>query len=237
MNSKAKKPKSPEPLPESEDRWVHERAAVAGGVFRVAGVDEAGRGPLAGPVVAAAVVFPPKMRRCPPSSDFALLDDSKRLTPARRHRLLQALKARADIAIGLGILEPRDIDRWNILGATHRAMALALRALDPPADFALVDGLPVPGLPCDSLSLVKGDRRCPSISAASIVAKETRDALMRDLHRDYPQYGFDRHKGYGTRQHLEALRHHGPCPAHRLGFKPVRDALEQANTPGASHNW
>ena len=192
----------------------------------MAGVDEAGRGPLAGPVVAAAVIFPPHLRDGELPPDLAALDDSKKIPPARRQRLLDTLRALPEVSIGIGTLGPRDIDRWNILRATHRAMALALRDLAPAAEFALVDGLPVPGLPCESLSLVKGDQRCVSIAAASIVAKETRDALMRDAHRENPEYGFDRHKGYGTRDHLAALREHGPCAAHRFGFAPVRECMK-----------
>lgn len=154
--------------------------------------------------------------------------DSKQLTPGRREELAAALHECPGASIGLGIVEPADIDRLNILRATHLAMQHALAALTPPADYILMDGRPVPGLPAPSTAIVRGDGRSASIAAASIVAKVTRDAIMVRLSKTYPGYGFEAHKGYGTRQHLAALREFGPCAVHRQSFSPVRDC-----TPGA----
>jgi ribonuclease HII len=186
--------------------------STVAGYFRVAGVDEAGRGPLAGPVVAAAVIL--RDGECPEG-----VGDSKALSPARREALYRRLVSTAHWAVGIAAVE--EIDRLNILNATQLAMRRALEALTPPADFALVDGLPVKGLPVPHRAIVRGDARCLSISAASIIAKVTRDRMMLDLHNQYPVYGFDRHKGYGTPQHLRALGEHGPCPSHRRSFAPV----------------
>lgn len=221
-SSKAKKPKSPD---SSVDRLnqllAEEHAALRSGVSRIAGVDEAGRGPLAGPVVAAAVVFPPEMLRGMPAP-FTELNDSKQLRAAQRERLFAALREHPALQIGVGVVTAAEIDRINILRATHMAMARALQVLEPLPELALVDGLPVPGLPCGSKSLVKGDARCLSIAAASVVAKVTRDTMLAALDAEYPQYGFAKHKGYGTAAHLQALQEHGPCPAHRMSFAPVR---------------
>jgi ribonuclease HII len=225
VRSKAKKPRSPDRDLSGSDRLVHERAALKSGVFRFAGVDEAGRGPLAGPVVAAAVIFPRSFIETGMPHPLKRLNDSKVLTAKVRQALLHALQDHPEIEYAVGIVEASDIDRLNILNATHLAMAKALQGLHPLPELALVDGRPVPGLPCPSESLVKGDRLSLSISAASIVAKETRDRLMQNLHEQYPVYGFDRHKGYGTQKHLEALKSAGPCPEHRRSFRPVREAL------------
>ena len=194
--------------------FSRERALRARGIFLVAGVDEAGRGPLAGPVVAAAVILP---------DDCALegLDDSKKLTARKREHFHAILTARADIHWGIGRAEVAEIDKLNILRATHLAMARALEALPRKPGHALVDGLPVRGLPVPHTALVAGDTLSLSIAAASIMAKVTRDRLMAALDAKYPQYGFARHKGYGVREHLEALRSHGPCPVHRRSFQPV----------------
>ncbi len=221
-SSKAKKRKSPELFPEQPlDLLAVEHAALRSGVSRIAGVDEAGRGPLAGPVVAAAVLFPAELLlKLPPA--LAELNDSKQLSPRKREFLFSALRDLPQLRIGIAVLQADEIDRLNILRATHRAMALALADLNPPPDLALVDGLPVPNLPCPNRNIVKGDARCLTIAAASIIAKVTRDRLMRELDLQYPAYGFARHKGYGTRLHLEALQQHGPCPAHRRSFAPVR---------------
>lgn len=202
-----------------------ERAAFNSGVFRIAGVDEAGRGPLAGPVVAAAVQFPVEIFRENSDPLLSGLNDSKCLTAKVRNRLWLEMRELADIQIGVGICSVDEIDELNILRATHLAMRRALLELETLPELALVDGLPVQGLPCPSRSMVKGDQRCFSIAAASIVAKETRDALMRELDIQYPAYGFARHKGYGTRHHLHALHQHGPCPVHRRSFAPVRAAM------------
>jgi ribonuclease HII len=183
----------------------------------VAGVDEAGRGPLAGPVVAAAVILPPDF-------DPAGIADSKKLSPAAREEAEARIRCEA-IAVGVGVVEAEEIDRINILRATHRAMRLAVDALDPAPDCVLVDGLPVPGLHEDCEALVKGDGRCLSIAAASIVAKVFRDRLLCAYDRVYPPYGFARHKGYPAPEHLRALDLHGPCPIHRRSFAPVARRL------------
>jgi ribonuclease HII len=196
----------------------HELRLRSSGFRIVAGVDEAGRGPLAGPVVAAAVVLP--------VGDTGLLvRDSKLLNADEREALYEEIVAKC--SYGVGIVGPALIDRLNILRATHRAMSEAVSALSPLPDHVLVDGLPVKGLPVSHTAIVKGDRVCRSIAAASIIAKVTRDRLLTDLDGRYPQYGFVRHKGYPTPEHLERLRQHGACPAHRMTFAPVRAVLEQ----------
>lgn len=222
-NSKAKKPKSPDLVPPgTADRLAVEHAALLrSGVSRIAGVDEAGRGPLAGPVVAAAVLFPAHLLHHPPAG-LLDLNDSKKLTAAKRGQLFDLLNASPELLSAVAVIEPEEIDRLNILRATHLAMARALNALPSLPDLALIDGLPVPGLPCPAQNEIKGDARCLTIAAASILAKVTRDRIMTELDQAYPQYGFARHKGYGTRAHLEALDRHGPCPAHRRSFAPVR---------------
>jgi ribonuclease HII len=194
--------------------FSRERALRARGIFLVAGVDEAGRGPLAGPVVAAAVILP---------EDCTLegLNDSKKLTAKKREHFHTILTLRADIHWGIGQADVAEIDSLNILRATHLAMARAVAALPRKPDHALVDGLPVRGLPVPHTALVAGDTLSLSIAAASILAKVTRDRLMTALDAEYPQYGFARHKGYGVREHLEALRSHGPSPVHRRSFQPV----------------
>jgi ribonuclease HII len=184
----------------------------------IAGVDEAGRGPLAGPVVAAAVVLDPH-------SPIEGLRDSKQLSAARRERLAVLIRERA-VAWSVGRAEADDIDRINILQATLLAMARAVEGLSTPPRHVLVDGLHCPRLSCSVEAVVGGDRVIASISAASILAKVTRDAEMVQLDRRYPQYGFKRHKGYPTVEHREALRRHGPCPFHRRSFAPVRSAME-----------
>lgn len=199
-----------------------EHAALESGVFRIAGVDEAGRGPLAGPVVAAAVMFPAECLRGEPAELIPGINDSKILSPKARERLLREIKAFPGVFIGVGICSPKEIDRLNILRATHLAMKRAILQLSILPELALIDGLPVQGLPVNSQSMVKGDRRSFSIAAASIVAKQTRDEMMRKMEVRYPGYGFAQHKGYGTRLHLRALDQLGPCPIHRRSFAPVR---------------
>lgn len=203
----------------------HEQAAWSAGIVRVAGVDEAGRGPLAGPVVAAAVVFDPDYLRREQQGTLKQLTDSKKVTPKRRDLFFELLTSSNAMAIGVAEVSAAEIDQINILKATHQAMARALTQIEP--ELALVDGLPVPGLPCPSRSIVKGDSQSLSIAAASIIAKVTRDRMMQVLHENYPAYGFARHKGYGTRAHLIALREHGPTPHHRQSFAPVRAVMEQ----------
>ncbi len=185
---------------------------------RVAGVDEAGRGPLAGPVIAAAVILDP-------ARPIEGLADSKRLGPGTRERLATTIRARA-LAWAVGRAEVEEIDRHNVLQATLLAMARAVKALRPRADYALVDGDRWPPLPCPGETVVGGDAREPAIAAASILAKTVRDAEMAELDRRFPGYGFAAHKGYATPTHLEALRRLGPCPAHRRSFAPVRALLE-----------
>ena len=194
-----------------------EREARSEGYGFVAGVDEAGRGPLAGPVVAAAVILPVGV---PLPGVF----DSKALSAKVREELFDELFALDGIDIGIGRVDAPDIDRLNILHATHRAMRLALEQLKK-VDFALVDGLPVPGLPVPSRNLVKGDARCAAIAAASIVAKVTRDRIMVEADREFPGYGFAAHKGYGCASHIEALKKLGATPLHRRSFRPVREVL------------
>ncbi len=183
------------------------------GYQRVAGLDEAGRGCLAGPVVAAAVVLPPDAR-------LPGVADSKRLSHARREAALLEIQ-RVALAVGVGSASAAEIDEHNILGATRMAMARAVAQLEPPPDFLLIDGNFSIPLLLPQRSVVKGDARCLSIAAASIVAKVTRDRWIIDAAGRFPAYGFERHKGYGTREHLEALRVHGPCPIHRKTFRGV----------------
>ncbi len=192
----------------------HEQSLHERGIFPVAGIDEAGRGPLAGPVVAAAVILPRDVR----GLDF---DDSKKLTPARRDRLYDRLTADSRIAWAVSVQPPEAIDRRNILRATHDAMRASIAALRVRPMHALIDGLPVAPFPIPSSALVGGDALSLSIAAASIVAKVTRDRIMEAHAREFPEYGFERHKGYATAGHLASLRKHGPCPIHRRSFAPV----------------
>lgn len=183
------------------------------GYVLVAGVDEAGRGCLAGPVVAAAVILPGGCL-------LPGLDDSKRLDPASRERLSADVRARA-VAVGVGIVSATDIDARNILRASLAAMKIAIDSLRPEPDAILVDAVSVPGVRRPQLPIIHGDALCSSIAAASIVAKVHRDGLMDGLARVYPAYGFEHHKGYGTPEHWEALRLYGPCPEHRLTYRGV----------------
>ena len=203
------------------DVLLYEKEAWASGFLRLAGIDEAGRGPLAGPVVAAAVVFDPEYIRPERAPTFGRLTDSKAMSEKLRKEYFELLTESEHTDIGIGIVEPEEIDQINILKATHKAMALAATQVAP--QFALVDGLPVKGLPCDSRSIVKGDVLSISISAASIIAKVTRDRMMVELDATYPEYGFARHKGYGTKEHLSALKKHGATPIHRQSFRPVAE--------------
>ena len=197
--------------------------------LRIAGIDEAGRGPLAGPVVVAAVVFPPG--RTPVNG----LDDSKALTEAKREALYPRILERA-LAWKIVFVEADEIDRRNIFQATMHGMREALLGVAHMADAARIDGNRLPkDLPCPAEAWIGGDARCRTIMAASILAKVSRDARMRELHQQYPQYGFARHKGYPSPIHLQALREHGPCPQHRRSFAPVRNARgapAQVELPG-----
>ena len=183
----------------------HERALKKRGILLIAGMDEAGRGPLAGPVVAAAVIFLEHRH-------FGGLNDSKKLTPAFRAELFMQIANATHVHWAVSVQDVVTIDTINILRATHRAMSQAISALPSSPEHVLIDGLPVPNFP-DELSL--------SIAAASVIAKVTRDRIMEKVDTLYPQYGFRRHKGYATPEHLLALRKYGPCPFHRFSFSPV----------------
>jgi len=187
------------------------------GIHPVAGIDEAGRGPLAGPVVAAAVILPP---------DFALpgLDDSKKLTPRKRDSLYAGLTSNPAVVWASAHCDHGEIDRLNILRATHHAMREAFLSLSVRPVHVLIDGLPVPDFPCKQTALVGGDALSLSIAAASVIAKVERDRMMEDLDRQFPEYGFSKHKGYPTPDHLARLRKHGPSSVHRRSFAPVAQA-------------
>jgi ribonuclease HII len=198
----------------------HERALWTQGLLHIAGVDEVGVGPLAGPLVAAAVILP---REC----EIRGIDDSKKLTAPRREALKTKIESCA-VALGIGVVEVRDVDRLNTYWASIEAMRRAIAALAITPQQILVDARRIPDLAVPQLALVKGDARSYSIAAASIVAKVVRDAMMAELDGRYPEYGFGRHMGYATAEHLAALERHGPCPVHRRSFLPV----SQARLPG-----
>ena len=205
-----------------------ERQAWASGCKRVAGVDEAGRGPLAGPVVAAAVVFSQTFIEQEEHRLFDTLTDSKQLTANQRDRFFELLVNSPEVEIGIGFGDVPEIDEINILYATYLAMRRALQGLSVSPGYALIDGnrLP-PDLPCAAETIIKGDDRAVSIAAASILAKVTRDRLMRDLSGQFPGYGWETNAGYGTSQHLDALSRLGVTPHHRVSFKPVHHILYQ----------
>ena len=188
----------------------------------VAGIDEVGLGPLAGPAVAAAVVLPWQAR-------LPGLDDSKKLTMLQRVRLDRAIR-RCAVAIGIGQVEAADIDRFGLTRARQRAMTAAVRALGVEAEYLLIDAWDVPELPMPQLAVIKGDGTCASIMAASIVAKVHRDNLMISYEEIYPGYGFAIHKGYATAAHKRALGELGPSPIHRMSWAPIRAVLEIAGS-------
>ena len=190
-----------------------ERGLWAQGIDHVAGVDEAGRGPLAGPVVAAAVILPKEL-------SLEGVNDSKKLS-AKQREILYAVISENAVSIGVGIVDRETIDRINILQAATLAMRKALEALSYPPEFALVDGNSFKHETLKFMNIIGGDARSLTIAAASIIAKVTRDRIMCDLDTRFPEYGFAQHKGYGTRQHLEAIRKYGPCEIHRRSFQPV----------------
>lgn len=184
---------------------------------RPAGVDEAGRGSLAGPVVAAAVILPP-------DAELPGLTDSKLLKPATRARLAEAIRASA-VAYAVAAVEASEIDATDILRATLRAMVMAVSGLTPQPDLVLVDGNALPALPVPARAVVRGDRSIPVISAASVLAKVTRDTIMDGWAVRFPAYGFAQHKGYGTAAHLARIAEHGPCSIHRRSFAGVREHI------------
>jgi len=196
------------------DMWAHETRCRQDGFVLIAGMDEVGRGPLAGPVVAACVILPETF-------DPDGVNDSKKLTHKQRERAYERIVVDA-LSYGIGIVGVEEIDRLNILRASHFAMRLALEQLPQRPDVLLVDGLPVKELAeYNQRAIVGGDGLSVTIAAGSIIAKVTRDRIMVAAHETYPEYGFDKHKGYCCAQHMSALTEHGPCPIHRQSFAPV----------------
>jgi ribonuclease HII len=196
----------------------YEKKLRGTGVARIAGIDEVGRGALAGPVVAAAVVLPEKFRH-------RRLNDSKQLAPELREQVYSDLMSNPEVRWTVGTVDSVEIDRINILRASHRAMRLAITALIDPPDHVLIDGLPVFPFPLPQTAIIDGDCISLSIAAASVIAKVTRDRMMRDFCAQFPQYCFHQHKGYGTELHLLKLHEFGPCPIHRRSFEPVAQPL------------
>lgn len=197
--------------------FEHEISIRDSGVFPVAGIDEAGRGPLAGPVVCAAAILPLEVKPIG-------IDDSKKLTPRRRESLYLEITQNPAIRWAVVHISSEEIDRLNILRATHAGMRRAWEKLDPRPPHVLIDGLPVPDFPCPQTALVGGDGISLSIAAASVIAKVERDRAMMEYDRLYPEYDFAKHKGYPTAAHFAKLREHGPCPIHRRSFAPVAQA-------------
>jgi ribonuclease HII len=200
------------------DTLKFERTAYSNDFRFVAGIDEAGRGPLAGPVMAAAVILPAGL-------SIIGVDDSKKLTPDKREKLFEIIMAQA-ISVGVGVVSPFEIDRINILQATRRAMLAAVQQLSPQPDYLLIDGISTIDSAIPQKTIKKGDSLSLSIAAASIIAKVTRDRLMIEMDATYPGYGFAGHKGYGSASHMEAIRKLGPSPIHRLTFGGVKEYVE-----------
>ena len=198
-----------------KNMWQIEDSFYARGVKVICGVDEAGRGPLAGPVCAAAVILPEH-------AQIPGLDDSKKLSDKRRRELFPIIKEQA-IAYGIAFADEKEIDQINILQATYQAMRDAVSKLDPQPALTLNDAVTIPMLPMRQVPIIKGDAKSASIGAASVIAKVTRDRLMREYDLIYPEYGFAAHKGYGTESHIAALKKFGPCPIHRASF--IREIL------------
>jgi ribonuclease HII len=213
----------PKDLECTQEEWLRlqillqyeEEARLKGWTF-IAGIDEAGRGPLAGPVVAAACMIP----------------KGKKLTAKQRQQLFERLTSDSRVQFGIGIVHAAKIDEINIYQATIRAMLMAVDQLLPVPHCLLVDGLGLPHPSIPSTKIIQGDGKSQSIAAASVIAKVTRDQLMCHYHEQWPQYGFVQHKGYGTAQHLEAIEKHGPCPIHRLSFEPLKTKAQQLSLIG-----
>lgn len=192
------------------DLWSFENSVYDEGYSLVCGVDEAGRGPLAGPVCAAAVILPKGLI-------IPGLDDSKKISEKKRDELFEIIKEKA-LTYGIAFASVEEIEEYNILAATFIAMNRAVSQLNPKPDIALIDGNRTKGIEIESRSVVKGDSKCADIAAASILAKVTRDRYMLEMAEKFPQYYFEKHKGYGTKLHYEAIREYGPCEIHRLSF-------------------
>ena len=204
--------------------WEYETALLERNVQIIAGVDEVGRGPLAGPVVAAAVVLPTSLIDST-ATWLADVRDSKQVSPKRRAAVCVHIHEHA-VSVGIGAVSPSEIDTIGIAAATRRAMERAIECLDPQPTHLLIDAMKLPALKIAQTSIIKGDSLSKSIAAASIVAKEDRDTLMRDvLDVRYPGYGFASHKGYGSKLHIEAIKRLGPCPVHRRSFAPIRSMV------------
>ena len=212
------------------DRFIHERKWLAKGCSFIAGIDEVGRGPLAGPVVASAAMFSPKVIIDGLPDSLCDVNDSKKLSAKKREKLFDALNEFDGVSFGVSIIDPDEIDRINILQATHKAMRESLASLSQKPDYLLVDGRPVESLGKAQSAIVKGDSLSYSIGAASIFAKVTRDRMMIQFDIEFPGYGFASNKGYGTKEHLNALSDMGPCPIHRFSFAPIRkDPQDELN--------
>lgn len=205
--------------------FAEEEILAAKGYKRIAGIDEVGRGALAGPVVAAAVILPNNIS----ASWLGQVRDSKQLTPAKRELLFHHIHEVA-ISVGVGLAPHSFIDTYGIVKATRLAMKLAVGQLSPPAETLLIDYMHLPDVKLPQKGITDGDNLCMSIACASIIAKVTRDQLMRTLDKDYPGYGLAQHKGYGTRGHLACLFRLGPCPIHRRSFRPVREVAQKHET-------
>jgi ribonuclease HII len=199
------------------DLWLIEKKAFQKGFSRIAGIDEAGRGPLAGPVVSAAVIIPTSLQ-------IPGISDSKKLSPQKRNYLYEKIYDSA-VSVGIGIVDPFEIDRINILQAALLSMAMAVENLAPQPDCLLIDGTFLISSTLPQEAIPKGDALSASIAAASIVAKVTRDRLMERYHEDYPQFEFSKHKGYPTKAHKQAIQQFGCCPIHRRSFKGVKEHL------------
>jgi len=204
------------------DRFEFERALWDRGVTRIAGVDEAGRGPLAGPVMAAAAILPAKWAESGLPCELNGLNDSKQLTRVQREKFFTFLTSCGEVEFAVARIDAAQIDELNILCATHYAMNTALAKLNPQPQHVLMDGLAVKTIRVPQTAIVKGDARSYSIAAASVLAKVTRDRMMLEFDQRWPVYGFAAHKGYGTARHLAAIAAHGPCPIHRHSFAPFK---------------